>query len=270
MTATAPNAVHAAATWAPYVGEVNHRRHVGPGHVFGYRVCAWLLDVEQTDAFLAARPWWARGRFGVLHYDRRDYLGPAAKPLGEAVRDQVESEVGFRPVGPVRMLTQLRCFGRVFNPVTFYWCYAADGETLEAVVAEITNTPWGERHAYALDARGRSGRALRWRFAKSFHISPFEPMELEHDWRVARPGSRAAVHMRNLDPSGALRFEATLKMQRRPATRRAMAAALLRHPLMPWRIHLAIYWQALRLWRKRATFHTHPRKSTPHEPSHAN
>jgi len=267
QTVTATETADSTAAWAPYDGVVRHRRFAGPGHRFGYRVGYWLVDVERIDAFLAARPWWSRGRFGLLHYDRRDYLGPAERPLAEAVRDRVEQEHGFRPAGPVRMLTQLRSLGRVFNPVSFYFCHDED-DALQAVVAEITNTPWGERHAYVLDARGR--KALHWTFTKRFHISPFEPMELEHDWRMAHPGARVAVHMRNLDPSGALRFDATLAMRRRPATRRAIAGVLLRHPLLPWRAHIAIYWQALRLWRKRATFHTHPRKKTPHEPSHAN
>ena len=81
-------------------------------------------------------------------------------PLADAVRDLVEERTGARPAGPIRLLTHLRSFGHCFNPVSFYYCFDPAGERVEAVVAEVTNTPWGERHAYVLE-RARRRRAER-------------------------------------------------------------------------------------------------------------
>jgi DUF1365 family protein len=154
------------------------------------------------------------------------------------------------------MLTNLRCLGYVQNPVTFYYCHDAAGR-LAAVLAEITNTPWGERHHYvvAADANGR----LRGRFAKEFHVSPFQPMAQQYVWALSPPGQRLAVHMRN-EQDGQTVFDATLGLQRAPWTSGNLLRAIARHPWMTAKVVLGIYWQAFLLWCKRAPFHTHPRK----------
>jgi DUF1365 family protein len=157
------------------------------------------------------------------------------------------------------MLTQLRNFGHCFNPVSFYYCYDVTGTEVQTVVAEITNTPWGERHARVLSAGGplATGAGLQFEFRKPFHISPFMPMELACQWRFSVPGERLAVHMRNLE-SNSLLFDATLALSRRPVTGPALAGVLLRFPFSTLRVLGAIYWQALRLWLKHLPFHAHP------------
>ena len=127
------------------------------------------------------------------------------------------------------------------------------------VLAEITNTPWNERHAYVLPAAssiGR-GRALRFRFDKAFHVSPFLPMDLGYDWRFTAPGERLAVHMENFQ-GGLKVFDATLALERREMSGAALAGALARFPFMTVQVLGAIYWQALRLWARRTPFYAHP------------
>jgi DUF1365 family protein len=193
-------------------------------------------------------------RPALAWFRRGDYLGDPAVPLDRAVRDLVAAETGIRPAGPIRLLTHLRMFGHCFNPVSFYYCYDAAGAKVEAVVAEITNTPWNERHAYVLPARDGE---LRFRFGKAFHVSPFLPMALQYDWRFSEPGARLSVHMRNLD-GGAKVFDATLDLERREIGAASLAGALARFPLMTLQVVAAIYWQALRLWTRRTPFHAHP------------
>lgn len=247
---------------AVYEGLVRHRRLMPRPHVFSFRVAQLYLDLDELDGVFADRWLWSKNRPNVAEFRRSDYLGPSGLPLAETVRRLVERETGRRPSGPVRMLTHLRYFGHVFNPVTFYYCYAPDGEALEAIVAEITNTPWKERYAYVLSAgtAQRRGRIFAWAFAKAFHVSPFMPMNRGYAWRFTCPAEDLHVHMDVLR-EGRREFEAHLSMTRRPLDSRAMAAVLCRYPLMTMRIVGAIHWHALRLWLKGNPVYGHPAPS---------
>ena len=161
-------------------------------------------------------------------------------------------------------LTSLRYFGYVINPVCFYYCYSDDGQTLEAMVAEVTNTPWGNRHCYVIDARSAdsattSKQVVRAEHQKDLHVSPFMPMDMSYHWRISPPGQQIAVHIEN-QRNGDRAFDATLSMKRREITSGSLARALVRFPWMTGQIAASIYWQALRLWLKRVTFYSHPAK----------
>lgn len=244
---------------AVYEGVVRHRRHAPNPHAFTYRMAQLYLDLDEVERVFRGRWLWSAAHANVAQFRRSDYLGPGDVPLAEAVRRRVEQATGWRPMGPVRLLTHLRYFGLVFNPVSFYYCFAEDGRTLVAVLAEITNTPWKDRHAYVLPVDGalQNGHTLHWRFPKTFHVSPFMPMECEYDWRLTVPGDHLLVHM-NVVHEGRREFDATLSLERRTLTGMSLARVLWRYPLMTAQVVGAIHWQALRLWLKRNPVHDHP------------
>jgi len=244
-----------------YVGRLSHARRGPRRHGFGYRVYLLYLDLDELPALLASPGPLRAGQFGLLSFDRRDYLGGAGD-LAEAARDRVQAALGFRPPGPVRLLTHVRSLGYVFNPVSIYYCFAADGRSLEAIIAEITNTPWGERHAYVVPA-GPDGAVQA--FAKAFHVSPFLGMDQRYRWTFGVPGDAVRVEMRN-EQEGREVFRAVLALRRRAWSGGALWRVALTLPLMAWKVHAAIYWQALLLWVKHTPFHPHPGPARATEP----
>jgi len=227
---------------------MTHRRRTPVAHAFRMRLFMTYLDLAELPGALRGVPRW------LARFDRADYLGDPAVPLDTAVRDLVEERLGVRPAGPVRMLAHLRQLGCCFNPVAFYFCFAPDGRGVEAVVADVTSTPWGERHAYVAAGAGNAEHVLESRHAKAMHVSPFLPMEMTYRWRVATPGERLTVAIESRDADGALVFDARLALARRELTR----AALARRPAMPQRVLAGIYAHALRLRLKGAAWHARP------------
>lgn len=246
---------------AIYRGQVQHRRHTPHPHAFRYPLFQLYLDLDELDRVFAGRWLWSVNRRNLAEFRRSDYLGDPARPLKDCVLDEVERATGVRPQGPVRLLTHLRYFGHCFNPVSFYYCFQADGATLHSIVAEITNTPWQERHRYVLPiATGEPAHAgWRWDFRKAFHVSPFQPMERDYRWRFDAPGKALHVHMESLAADGR-DFDATLSLQREPLTAGALARCLLRYPAMTLKVVFAIHWQALLIWCKRNPVYDHPNK----------
>jgi DUF1365 family protein len=242
-----------------YVGRVRHRRFVPVGHAFTYRLFLLYLDLDELHTVFRGRWLWSVRRPTLACFRRSDHLGDPNTPIGDAVRDLVESRTGQRPNGPIRLLTHLRYFGYGFNPVSFYYCFDEEDTRVETIVAEVNNTPWGEQHCYVLkDAvGGRPGGARRYQMNKEFHVSPFMPMEIEYDWRFSEPAERLAVHMIN-SHKGRKVFDATLGLEKLPIRASTLAAVLAKYPFMTAKVIGAIYYQALRLWIKRVPFHAHP------------
>ncbi len=247
---------------AIYVGSVQHRRHAPHAHAFSYAMAMLYLDLAEIDQVFAGSWLWSNQHRNVAEFRRSDYLGNPAQSLDESVRMRVADAIGRIPEGPIRLLAHLRYFGHSFNPVSFYYCFEADGSTLDVVVAEITNTPWKERHAYVLpvSTAERRSHSYHWTFEKSFHVSPFMAMEHDYAWRLSTPAEKLLIHMNVLDRNAdaSRLFDATLTLQREPINATNLARVLLRFPFMTTRIIGSIHWQALRLWLRGNPVHDHP------------
>jgi DUF1365 family protein len=220
-----------------------------------------FIDLSELPDLFDAFPLWSARRPAPARFRRRDYHGDPAVPLDQAVRDTIETHTGLRPGGPIRLLTHLRYFGFIFNPVSFYFIYDREDTHVETILAEITNTPWGERRAIVLDAtldRG-SGKVKHYRFNKDFHVSPFMQMDVVYDWRFIDPGSIFIVNMADID-TGQKIFDATLSLQKKALSKYRLLGMLLRYPFLTLIIVLKIHWQALKLWYKGAVFHEHPKQ----------
>jgi uncharacterized protein len=216
---------------AIYVGTLRHRRFAGRSHEFRRRLALAYIDLDELSVLLGGRL--LERRPGLARFRRRDYLGDACIPLSDAVRDTVEARTGVRPAGSVRLLANLSAFGHCFNPVSFYYCMDRGGKQAEAVVAEVTNTPWGERHCYvvrpdsnqsatpAVAARSTHGRVLEGSFAKALHVSPFMGLDHRYELRLTVPAKTLSVHISS-SREGKLAFDATLALGRNELTDRSL------------------------------------------------
>jgi len=249
----APHPASHALRSAVYEGQVVHHRLSPVDHRFTYRIAMVLLDLSEIDAVCQLHPLWSAERGNAVSFRRRDYLGDPGVPLDEAVRDLVEDRTGSRPAGPVAVLTQLRTWGWLFNPITTYYCYDPTGTTVDTTVVEVTNTPWHERTAYVLVGTGSH------RVAKGMHVSPFLPMDLTHRFAIGEPGVRLTLGVDDFSGDD-LVFTARLSLIRLPDGRESQGRLLWRFPLMTMRVSWGIYRQALALRRKGVPFHRHPDK----------
>ena len=249
---------------ALYEGSVRHRRLGGREaggsltYEFRHRLFMAYLDLDELPRVLDGGLLCSARHPALAWFRRADHLGDG--DLAEAVRELVAERTGRRPQGPVRLLTHLRCFGHNFNPVSFYWCFEDDGERVEAVVAHVTNTPWGESHSYVLDAQESSARIARGSFEKVLHVSPLMGMEQIYDLNVTEPGERISVHITSTAEDGGTLFDATLSLARRELSRPVLAGLLARHPFQTVAIVGRIYGHALRLRLRGAAYHPHPRR----------
>ena len=245
-----------------YEGTIRHRRFQPVINTFTYRVFFMFLDLGELPELFEDHPLWSYQKPNIAYFRRKDHVGDPAVPLDTFVRRLVAERLGTVISGPIRMLTHLRYFGHCFNPVSFYYCYDEGAARVEALVAEVHNTPWGERHCYVL-GRSESEQSppgwMRFRLGKHFHISPFMPMSIDYDWRFKEPGRTLNVHLMNFE-GGERLFDATLSLERRGIDRRSLNRVLVAYPFMTLKVISMIYYQAARLLIKGAPFFTHPSK----------
>lgn len=253
-----------------YEGWVRHRRYAPREHQLRYPLFMLYLDLDEIEAVFAQSRFWSRERFNWASFRRSDYFAPDQGDLKTAVRERIAelSDLDAARIQSVRMLTHLRYLGFVFNPVTVYYAFDADNHLL-AIMPEVTNTPWGERHQYVLTVQpGDGGHSptrrhrhyQEYRLDKAFHVSPFLPMDMDYRWVFSAPEQQLRVHLEN-HRQGERQFDATLVMDASPVTGANLNKALIRFPWMTVKVVIGIYWHALRLWLKGVPFQRHPRKN---------
>lgn len=246
---------------ALYVGKVMHSRTLPVLNRFRYSIYMVYLDLSELDIVFRGRLLWSMERPNIHSFRRSDHVGDPQVDLLKTIGNMVEEETGCRPPGPIRLLTQLRHFGQIMNPVSFYFCWNSEDTQVETIVAEVHNTPWGETHCYVLPITGDNTlQETIFRFAKKFHVSPFMPMMMDYVWRLSQPCETIQVQMQNWE-NDCMVFEAVMQLSRRQVSGRNLASISVSYPLCTLKVVGAIYYQAMRLWIKRAPFYPHPNKA---------
>jgi DUF1365 family protein len=254
---------------AIYQGSLRHRRFFPKRHEFSYSSTLFYIDLDELPGLFDGVKGWSFNRANFGSFRRADFLGDPVVPLKDAVRSEVnrllasgKQHVLPCPDGAVRMLTNLRIFGFCFNPVTFYYLFNAGAEKPAMILAQVNNTPWSERYTYLIHCDEKTGKANT-QFDKKFHVSPFNPLDMEYHWVSSVPAENVLVHMENhvhaenlQKPSGC-HMDATLTLKRQPWSKSLLQKILWLQPWTAIKIPVAIYWQAVRLFVKGVPVYTH-------------
>ncbi|MDG3087671.1 DUF1365 domain-containing protein [Vibrio hannami] len=238
------------------IGSVQHTRYLPIKHQFSYSMFMASINLDdletlQKKVWLFGNRWWHWARF-----KRSDYLGDGS--LKVAVQNKVFELTGEKFSGRVMMVCHLRYLGLYFSPVNFYYVYDDDGKW-RYLLAEVSNTPWNERHYYAISADQDSESG--WEHKKAFHVSPFNPVDQDYVWKLKPLSERLFVHLecRRSDKE----FDATLALKANEFTSCNLAKVLVKTPIQTIKVVTGIYWQALKLFIKKAPLYQHPGKTIP-------
>ena len=238
-----------------YEGLIRHRRFLPRSHRFCYSSFMLYLDLDELNTIFSENMFWSHDKRSLAWFKRADYL-PGDENLAKAVRNLIYNELGHHTSGPVRMLTNLRYFGYIINPITSYYCFDDSGEQLQYIVATVTNTPWNEQHSYVLvcDPDRKKQRII---FDKKLHVSPFYPMDLSYHWYCNTPDEKLLIHLKSFEENIPI-FDATVSFKRKPLTPQALNRLIWQYPIMTMKVACAIYWEAFKLFFKRVPFYQHP------------
>lgn len=266
-----------------YYGRVLHHRMSPHHHRFGYWLQWLYLNLQDIDETLKATSLLSKRTYAPISFCEEDHHENQAESLIASVRRRVAEGGVELEEGPICLLTQPRCFGFYFCPLSMYYCFDPKGEQVVAILAEVTNTPWGERHDYVLDASERvlnasegvldaaqdstppqQKSALRFKHPKSHHVSPFLPMNLEYRWRLTEPAENMAVSL-NCFKEEVCQLATALRLKRKPMTSRALALNAITKPIVSASLLGSIYYQAFWLWLKKTQFFSHPNKVQPNK-----
>ena len=247
-------------------GKVRHRRYQPKSHAFTYGGYLVWLDLEDVGA-LQQFPLWSGTGPNLVQFRRADYLSPGIPDLRQAVTERLVAAGCSERPHRIKLLTNLRNWGLTFNPVSFYFCFDVQDRPF-AVLSEITNTPWDERHTYVHLVPAGEREAAQWEFsfAKCFHVSPFMPMNLDYIWRFyevpdPKQNRPLVITMEDWtqDATPERIFTATLQVRFKEYSVRHMIVTLLKFPFLTFKAFFAIYFQALLLYLKRVPFFAHPK-----------
>ena len=236
-----------------YAGRIAHVRHSPFRYRFDYRLWMLCIDLDCIDAVAAGSKVFAHNRFGLTAINDKDN----GFRDGSKLRAYAEAALAREGLGQfgakILFMATPSVLGYAFNPISFYFCYDVAGR-LGAILHQVKNT-FGDQIGYLMPV-ALEGSVIRQAVQKRMHVSPFFDMEGGYRFALTPPAKKFTVSIQY--GAEVKRLTATMQLQSRPFSDRALLRLLLQMPLTPMKVMAAIHWQALKLFLRGARFHAAP------------
>ena len=243
---------------AIYSGSIFHSRKEPFNHEFKYSLYMAYINLKEINNLLPNSFFWGFNKKALISFNRSDYLDRPEKNLIDAVKNLVFERIGKKIKGPIYLLAHLRTLGHCFNPVSFYYCFDKSEKKIDAIIAEVTNTPWKERYSYVIDCENSEKNNLFKNIQKKeLHVSPFFEMNHQYHFSISKPDNLISIKIDNFK-KGVKVHEALLSLNKQEFSKKSLIRSLINYPLMTIKVVTAIHWQAIKLWFRGAKFFNNP------------
>ena len=240
-----------------YLGNIVHRRFSPKKHSFNYTLYMLALDVSEVENAKTGVGLFGFSWFHPLRFVEKDYLRSEPYGLKQRITNKVMQLNGHSDINRIVMLVQVRCFGIYFSPANFYFCYDKDDRCTQ-MLAEVSNTPWNERHYYLVDLLDKAKQVNE----KVFQVSPFMDLDMSYYWQVRAPNKESNQLVINIENKRTNKlngkvdklFDVNLNMEKKSLSQRNLLRVWCQLPMMTIKVVSGIYWQALKLFVKRIPF----------------
>ena len=237
-----------------YQGVVSHTRFSPKYHQFSYKISMLGILLDELDQITERHSLFGNQWFNPVRFNEKDYIKSEPGSLKLRIVNKVKSLGGEWDGHKVLMVVQCRCLGLYFSPINFYYCFDQNDDCL-LMLAEVSNTPWNERHYYLVNVPKRTEKAQSDRkniSKKDFHVSPFMELSMNYHWNVTHPSEKLFINIKNMTLESQEKvFEANMKLTKQPLKTLTLVKSWLSLPFTIIKIVSLIYWQALRLFIKR-------------------
>ena len=229
-----------------YSGFVTHRRFKPKRNFFSYKTFSLLIDLNEIESLERKIKFFSYNKFNILSFYNLDHGprdGSCLVTWTKKILAESKIDIGS---GTIKLLCFPRFFGYVFNPLSIFYCYDENLQ-LKAILYEVKNT-FNEQHTYVFPASPSSNLILH-RCDKKFYVSPFIEMKTFYNFRLLKPGKIMNVFIKQSDIDGTLLIACQVG-KKLELNSKSLFAQFLKHPLMSFKVILAIHFEALRLWAK--------------------
>ena len=228
-----------------YNGTVIHKRFKPKIHFFKYRVFSLLIDLSELKILDQKISFFSYNSFNLISFFDKDHGDRDGSSLIEWVKKNLKENKIISENIKIKLLCYPRIFGYVFNPLSVFYVYDKN-EELISILYEVKNT-FGEQHTYIFKVENNN--LLQHNCEKKFHVSPFIEMDCNYFFRILKPTEKISVIIDQYQSNEKILY-ASQDGIRRDFTSSELIRSYLKHPLMTFKIIIAIHFEAFKLWSK--------------------
>ena len=233
-----------------YTGTVIHKRFKPKIHTFNYKVFSLLIDLSEIELLNKNLKLFSYDKFNIISFFNKDHGPRDGSSLKNWVIDHLKkNDIDCSDI-QIKLLCYPRIFGYVFNPLSVFYVYDKNSDLI-SILYEVKNT-FGEQHTYVFKTK-KDQNLIQHVCKKKFHVSPFIPMNCIYFFRLLKPGNKISVIIDLQDPEGKILY-ASQDGVKSELNNSNLIKSYLKHPLMTFKIILAIHFEAFKLWTKGIKF----------------